>query len=217
MKQDQVPLTSFPRLGSGQAGMTLIEMVVAIAIFFIIVAAAVGIFSSSVKTQKRALATQELLDQTSYVMEYMSRALRMATKELNCTDVLDPTTCDPANPSYCLTSQGYGYNYEVYDGGTRIRFINHLQENDCQEFYLEGGQLKYQQDASDLTPPTPLDLTSSKLQVESLKFELSGQMQGDGLQPRVTVFLEIKGRGLTSRPELKIQTTISQRNLDITY
>lgn len=216
MKQDQVPLTSFPRLGSGQAGMTLIEIVVAIAVFFIIVAAAVGIFSSSVKIQKRALATQELLDQTSYVMEYMSRALRMATKELNCTNPLDPATCDPSNPPYCLMNKGYGWNYETNPPDyNKIKFINHLQDNDCQEFFLDttNHRIKYK------TSEGEFYLTSSNLQVESLQFALFGESQGDipPRQPQVTMFLKIKGRGLTSRPELRIQTTISQRNLDITY
>jgi len=44
--------------------------------------------------------------------------------------------------------------------------------------------------------------------------------QGDYEQPRVTIFFDIKGKGGGVKPEeqprIKIQTTISQRNLDTT-
>ena len=61
-------------------GFTLIEMVVAVAIFTLLVGTTSSIFLSSIKTQKQGLATQENIDQASYLMEYMSRSLRMAKK-----------------------------------------------------------------------------------------------------------------------------------------
>jgi len=182
-----------------QKGLTLVEMLVAIALFFIIIVAISGLFISAIRGQTNALASQRLLDQTSYSLEYMSRALRMAKKEL-------------AAPT-CLSSNGL--NYEIV--GSHLKFINHLENDDCQEFFLESGQLK-QIKKIGLGPET-LELTSSKLQITSLRFSLSGESQGDDLQPKVTVFLEIKGKGqkIEEQPLMKIQTTISQRNLDIRY
>ena len=194
-------------------GFTLIEMLVAIMIFSIVVGAISGIFISGLLQQRRALASRALLDQTSYALEYMSRALRMAKKE---------------TIEGCLLT--YGLNYEIpveyrINGnenlGTGLRFINHLQGDECQEFYLdlENGQLKYQKEANLVSPPLPLDLTSDELEITNLLFNLSGQPQEDNLQPRVTIFLEIKGKDTTpeQQPEIKIQTTISQRNPDVFY
>jgi prepilin-type N-terminal cleavage/methylation domain-containing protein len=197
---------------SVQKGVTLIEMLVAVTVFAITVGAISGIFISGIRTQRRILATQELLDQTSYVMEYAGRALRMAKKELS-----DPATC--------LTTVGRGYNYESL-ASDRIRFLNY--ENKCQEFYQDGSVLKERKstDNSELNFGSPSPLTSTKLNVNVLRFNLSGAAQPtstdcsvtDCLQPRVTIFLEIEGRETgVGRPKIQIQTSISQRDLDIQY
>jgi len=173
---------------------TLIELLVTVAIFLIIISMASGSFVLAIRSQKRILTTQELLDQTSYVLEYMGRALRMARKELSA-------------PS-CLSQNGL--NYEAFVNG--IRFIDY---NDiCTEFFLEGGQLKKRIGANSW------ELTSPKLKVNQFLINLSGAAQppDDYLQPRVTIFLEALGRGREGeQPKIQIQTTISQRSLDIQY
>ena len=183
-----------------KGGFTLIEMLAAVMIFSLIIGAISGVFISSFRSQKSALSSQRLLDQTSYALEYMSRALRMATKQ---------TADIPA----CLFQSGL--NYENVPGVSGLKFINHLEDDDCQEFFLENKQLK--QKKNNLTET--VELTSSKLEITSLNFLLQGESQDDDLQPRVTIFLAVKGKGQKpeEQPELKIQTTISQRNLDIKY
>ena len=175
---------------------TLIEVLVAVSIFTIIIAAPTGFLVGSLKGQQKALASQKLLDNTSYTLEYISRALRMAKKELSA----------PA----CLSQNGL--NYEITQGGDGLKFINYKEE--CQEFFLEGTRLKESKDGIENY------LTSEDLEITSLKLKLSGQSQADTDQPRITLFLEIKGgKDLKDelRPLIKIQTTISQRNLDVPY
>jgi len=181
-------------------GFTLIELMAAVMIFSLIIGAISGVFTSAFRSQKSALSSQRILNQTSYTLEYVSRALRMATKQ---------TADIPA----CLSKNGL--NYEKTAGGSGIKFINHLENDDCQEFFLEDGQLK--QRKNNLTKT--VELTSSNLEIISLNFFLQGESQEDNLQPRVTVFLNVKGKGqrLEEQSEMKIQTTISQRNLDVKY
>lgn len=187
-------------------GFTLIEMLVAIMIFSLVIGIISGIFVSSLRLQREALASQTLLEQTSYALEYISRTLRMAKKELG---------------EGCLSE--IGLNYEIPakfrinlnpNLGTGLRFINHLEGDDCQEFFLKNGQLKIKKRIGG--PEEIFALTSPELQITSLRFNLSGQREDDGLQPRVTIFLDIKGEGFRPerRPEIKIQTTISQRDPD---
>lgn len=199
-------------------GLTLIEMIAAVGIFAITIGTISGLFISAVRAQRKSLATQELLDRTSYVIEYMGRTIRMAQKELNCIDPTDPTTCDPSNPPQCLTTYGYGYNYETNLAGDRIRFINY--DTKCQEFFLEGNQIK-ERKSTDHTAAnfgSSLPLTPTDLNISSLKFNLSGQSQNDDFQPRVTIFLEIEsGRIPQSPPKIQVQTSISQRALDVKY
>jgi prepilin-type N-terminal cleavage/methylation domain-containing protein len=175
-------------------GVSLIEMLAAVAIFSIIVGAISGIFISAIRAQRRVLATQELLDQTSYVLEYMGRALRMAKK---ATD----NSCIPDETNYRTVSPGL------------IEFIATKDTGDeCTMFWLNvaTNQIEKTVLGSDLY------LTSSKLKVNSLKFNLSGESGSDTLQPRVTIFIEILGRDIGGyRPKIQIQTSISQRPLDV--
>jgi prepilin-type N-terminal cleavage/methylation domain-containing protein len=191
-------------------GVSLIEMLTAVAIFAITVGAISGLFISAIRSQRRVLATQELLDQTSYVMEYMGRALRMAKKELNA--------------STCLSA--YGLNYEIATipgtGKNGLKFINYY--GICQGFFLDNdvdGDGDDDQLKEWIEGQTPLPITSDKLDIENLQFNLSGKAQppADYLQPRVTIFLEMWGRETIGmeRPKIQIQTSISQRNLDVPY
>jgi len=166
---------------------TLIEMMVTVLIFSIVIGAVIGVFVSALQVQRYNLAYQQLLDQTSYAMEYMGRAIRMAVKD---------------DGVGCISS---GFNYQ--DSASGIKFVNYKGE--CQEFLLEGGQLKVEVDSGGKIP-----LTSDDFNVTSLDFEVSGDEVDDNLQPRVTIFTEIQGGGAGPQPEITIQTTISQRNLD---
>ena len=64
-------------------GYTLIEILVAVSIFTVIISIPTGFLVGSLRAQLKILASQKLLDQTSYLMEYMSRAIRMAQKDTN--------------------------------------------------------------------------------------------------------------------------------------
>jgi len=173
-------------------GLTLIEILVAVTVFAITVGIISGLFVSATRAQRRTLAAQELLSQTSYILEYMSRALRMARKELT---------------GGCLTNTGD--NYEIITDG--IRFIDY--NGICTKFFLENEQIKKGVGVD------TWELTSSQLQVNSLKFNLSGETQTDTVQPRVTIYLKIQSKRPVagSSPKIQIQTSISQRNLDVQY
>lgn len=181
---------------------TLIEVLVAISIFFIVIAAPTGFFVGSLKGQQKALASQMLLDNVSYNLEYISRAIRMAKKDL-------AGDCIEEDSNY----ENPGHNI------SKIRFLNY--HGYCQEFLLNNDRLgvKISPDANEENLGEFLPLTPADLEIESVKFQLSGQEQEDDFQPRATIFLKIRGKGLKPelQPEIKIQTTISQRNLDVMY
>lgn len=175
---------------------TLIEIMVAVAIFAILLTTFTGFFVGAIQSQRRTLASQELIDNVSYNLEYMSRAIRMARKDL---------TGD------CIPIKN---NYELTRGGKGIKFINY--QGGCQEFFVEGEKLKENKNGiiNNLTP----------VNLEVVSFNLGGseswgQDQEPLTQPKVTLFLEIKGKGQKPelQPSISIQTTISQRNLNVKY
>ncbi|MFH1714138.1 MAG: prepilin-type N-terminal cleavage/methylation domain-containing protein [Candidatus Nealsonbacteria bacterium] len=164
---------------------TLIEILVAVAIFSLIIGVASSVFVLSIKAQRKTLSDREILSQVSYAMEYVSRAIRMARKDIdgNCTGGV-------AKSNFFKTATGVAF--ENYEG-------------DCQEFYIESGRLKESKDGNVnfLTAP---NLTVSHFNINDLGWD-----QTDRIQPRVTLFLEILG---FEQSQIKIQTSISQRNLD---
>ena len=174
-------------------GYTLIELLIAVLIFSLISGAAFGVFALAIRVQKYSLASQQLLDQASYAMEYMGRATRMARKN----DGTCPTIGDT--------------NYGGNGVKTQLKFRSYSSERGCQEFSLEDGQLKTNDGViGSLTP-----LISDDFEVTSLNFNISGDQPGDNSQPKVTIYMEIKGKNMNPLPGIKIQTTVSQRNLDI--
>ena len=169
-------------------GFTLIEILVAVSIFVLLVTAASGLFVSSLRAQRINLATQELLSQTSYLGEYMSRAIRMARKDLDgaCTGTKK-------------------LNYEFINGCLKFR-RDYEGECVCQQFCLVGERIK------EIKGDRENYLTSPDLRVLAFGITLEGETQWDDRQPKVIISLEIEGKEET---KIEIQTTVSQRELDI--
>ena len=191
----------FSKIKNLKKGFSMIEMLVVVAVFSIMLGIIFGVFISTVRIQRRYLAYQQTLDQVSYAMEYMTRALRMSKKQLD----------DP--PLGCITDR---CNYENPGADeSKIKFIRPVEEGGikCQEFYLDGGKIMHKIDG------VALELTSDNLNITTLRFYIAtGECQEnlgiqDLYQPRVTIFLE--GEEIKSKTKLKIQTTVSQRDIDI--
>jgi prepilin-type N-terminal cleavage/methylation domain-containing protein len=182
-----------------QKSFTLIEIVVAMGIFSLLVGSLSSIFVQALQGQRKTLATQEVLEQTSYVLDYMSRALRMAKKDVtgSCTG--------PDYITYITT------NSRVLDGktftGPGIKFIN--SSSICQEFFLDNASSTLKESQSGAAP---VDLTSKNIKINSFNIYYTGTHQNDTTQPKVTFFLDIEGK---NQSRIKVQTTVSQRNLDI--
>jgi prepilin-type N-terminal cleavage/methylation domain-containing protein len=178
-------------------GFTLIELIVTSSIAVIVITIAIDLFVSITRYQRKVLAEQEISNQMSYVIEYMSRAIRMAKKD---------TTGD------CLGS-GNEKNYLLTRNNKGIKFINHSDNDICQEFFWDNdnGKIKEIKGSG-----AELFLNSDRVEITSLKFNLSGDdTTGDNLQPRVTIFIEAQTTGTLEQIKRQIQTTVSQRNLDV--
>lgn len=172
---------------------TLIEVLVSAALFSLAVIGPASLLVTAVRNQQKILNQNRNIDDISYVIEYMGRALRMAKK-------------DDLGDVHCLS--GEKLNYELTHSGQGIKFRNHHDE--CQEFYLEDNQVKENKEGK------VLPLTPNDLEVKILKFNLIGETQNDYLQPRVTMTLGASQEGEVPII-LRSQTSVSQRNLDIRY
>ena len=194
----------------GNKGLTLIELLVSITMLGLTMVAVVSIFVSTIKGQNRSLASQQLMNQTSYSLEYISRAIRMAKKDSSNGDCTGT-----AFLNYVKTNPEVGKN--------GIRFLDYRGK--CHEFVLDDNTDQIQERKS--TDHTDafgswIDITSD--QVEVLAFNIGPNDswdQDDSDQPRITLYFDIRGKATAletkDQPRIKIQTTVSQRNLDCYY
>ena len=142
------------------------------------------------------MSIRETIDNASHVMEYIARALRMTRKDKDGS---------------CITTKT---NYEITRGGKGIKFENYQEPPICQEFYWEVNDNRIYESKDGAAG---LPLTSSDLKVTLFQFQLSGELQSDNKQPRITILLEVAKKSLSdpSFSKIRAQTTISQRNLDV--
>ena len=223
-------------------GFTLIEVIIVMAVFFFVIGAAISIFISIVQHQKKVLAEQQMLNQISYVEEYMSKALRMA-KVATASD----NPCLPDGYIYQLTLPDDS-PARAYNG---IRFLNQsdVDQNGkpiCQEFFLspENPMVSFNATSNPYVLKElknngnyaidSVDLTPTSMQINFIKFAINGldgtvvgmgcgadpvgcgatNLDQNQVQPKVTVLLNVKIPNDDQEPLRTIQTTVSQRNLN---
>ncbi|MDP2909935.1 MAG: type II secretion system protein [bacterium] len=172
-------------------GFTLVELLVAAVTFSIVFSGVMGALASSIKYQKYNLAHHRLIGEASYAMEYMARVLRMAQLGEgggSCPD---------------------GHAYNVLANGKMVAFVDY--NGFCRRFYWDEdiNQLITEGDFGSAA------LTSDDFEIINLLFSVKGDVLGDNLQPSVTVLMELREKKLPDKPIIVLQTTVSQRNLDM--
>lgn len=169
----------------GNKGYTLIEMLVVVLVFSVVIGSATSVFVSALKVQKYNLSHQQLLNQTSYVAEFMSRSIRMAKKDsMGCID---------------------GSNYQ--ETASSIKFVTY--HNQCWRFYLENGTLKINKDG------VVYELTSDDFTVNAFAVSVTGDGADLEQPKVTISFNVTGNISTDNKPEINIRTTISQRNLDL--
>ncbi len=241
--KSSITTKKYSKDGKLLTGFTLIELIVVMGVFMFVIGAAIGIFISIVQHQKKILAEQELLNQVSYVEEYMSKAMRMATKDTAGNCLVDNSSLSP-NPETYYSGYTYLLTRPVTISGasffTGIKFLNQSNTDNsgvpvCQEFYLDTSstpyilkELKTYSPYAKVGDENAVALTSKELNINSIRFGIDGfngiygagypiDDQDTGLeyfQPRVTVTMQIQIPGDSQEPTRTIQTTVSQRNLN---
>jgi len=190
-------------------GFTIIELLVVVSVFSFVVFIISSLFISVFKQQRKTLNQQELLNQTSYVIEYIGRALRMAKEDVSAENscVISGTR------NYQITTEaGSGLDYH---SGKGIRFLNNSAGGPCQElFWDQTSQMLYESKNAGITSPTFLPLFADYIKIEKFGIVLSETVTSPNYQPRVTISMKVKIGFGSESAEKQIQITTSQRNLN---
>ena len=184
---------------NNKKGFTLVEIMVTLAILGFFFGIITGIFTISLKSQKRALIKQELFLQGEYVMEYLAKQLALSS---NISSTTMSSCTGNVNFSYA-TSVG-SIRFVTYDDNC-IR-VGTSTVNNLFQRVISGG--------SDW-PDGPL--TSDKFEVKDFNIRLvQASSTTNHHQPRITIYLRMKAKSTKEElaPEVEFQTTISLRNLN---
>ncbi len=197
-----------------EKGYSLLELVVVLAIFLIIIGVTVDLFLSVVKSQRRILEEQELLNQTSHAMEYMSTAIRNAKKD-------DSGSCVGTAGNFYLLTHCPNGTLVACNG---IKFINQSDNDACVEFFLDSALDPIDPPLRELkTGGTAQNLLSSKFKILHGNFIINSDKalhvssSLDPVQPKVTVLLSVQTKSVGNQQQKIIQTTISQKNLNAVF
>lgn len=188
-------------------GFTLIELMVATALFIVVIIMAMGSLSVSSSTNKKAQQLSLAMENVSFAMESMTRSLRMGSN-YTCIISPNPILLYPVQPpADCdfKTDGGYSVAFKPAIANSSFPFIAYKS-------YTNGTQTSLQRCDSDSSPC--IALTSSNVNVELLKFYVMGSNTTDGIQP--SVYIMMKGTVTVGgdSASFAIQTIASQRSTE---
>ena len=163
-------------------GFTLIEMIVVMAIFLVVVGAALNIFISIIKSENKLLAQQQALSQVAYIEQYMGNAIRAAVEDTSGSCLGASRAGNFYYPSD-VVSNPLG-NGGFYDS---IEFLNGSDVEKggpvCDEFYLDTTtnvlkEIKGYKDSNyNMDPSSAVAVSSSSFDISSIRFAIDGLNQ----------------------------------------
>lgn len=183
---------------SPESGFSLIELVVAVAIFAVVVTTTLVGLMSVVDASNRQQAKNEAVNTLNYAVDDMIRRIRTAYN-FACGQDSGVNDCSVADNRFSFTASEVGP-----DADDNARVVYYLSNGRIFRDITEGGTTETQQ------------LTGPPVLITDLRFKVTGTDTGlDGKQSRV--FLIISGEideVAGAEPEtFSIQTTVTQRLL----
>lgn len=180
------------------SGVSLIELIAAVAIFAFLILLATQIFKMVVDGQRGSISAQNVQENMRYAMEKMSKEVRMAQiSNQDCESIFSP----PPAAIYKV--------YNTAESNTKFYFKN--KDGQCVAYYLENNRLKVTVGTS---PGVTNYITPEKIQISNLKFFVVDDVIGDfhTKQPYVTMVMDVKASGSAMHEQkMKIQMTMSSR------
>lgn len=183
-------------------GFTLVETLVAIALFTILVSIAAGGFTNALHTQRQIAALIAAQSNAGLALEQVAREVR--TGYLFCHDV--PIPPDTVGNMTC--------NCTVSGSVWTCSDLNFMNSDGANVVYTTSatGALTKSEDGGVVAP-----ITGDNVVLKYLTFTLFGNIEGDHWTPRITISMGVSPN--TNDPALSsnvldLQTTVSARSID---
>lgn len=180
-----------------QKGFTLVEMLVAVAIFMLVVTVAVSALMSVINANRKTRAIQSVVSNVNFVIESISRDIRMGGDYIsNSPDSINymPPTSSPDSGFRVY----YKFTPPVADGSSK-GFLSKCTEQNSTSHSCN----------SNPNSNNYSQITSPDVNVLSMKFYV---VRNANVQPKVVIIMEGEVAGVTgTNAKFNLQTTASQR------
>ena len=181
-------------------GFTLIEMIVATALFSVVMLVSVGALLSLVAANRKAQALHSVMNNLNVALDGMVRSIRMgSTYHCGGGDYTVPQDC--LNGDALLAFEPFGG--DLNDGQDQWVY-----------FYDETTNRIYKSDNSGINS---LAITAPSVTIDDLTFYVIGTERGDTTQPKVVISIlgTANAENAKARTTFHIQATAVQRILDL--
>ncbi len=186
-------------------GYTIIETMIALAIFLIVIVIGIGALLNVYNVNKKSQSMRSIMDSLSFTMEDMSRNIRTGYN-YKCLERGQSYTSEELSvPGSCM--DGYGIAFESSNGNPedpKDQWVYYLSEGKL--FKSTNGELK---NSIQMTPEEVV------LSDYSVSFSVIGAESGDNQQPLVIIRLVGKITSGENITPFSLQTAVSQRLSDI--
>lgn len=177
-------------------GFTLIEMMIAVALFALISSFAIGAVLSIFDANRKAQSSKTIVDNLNFSIENMARTVRFGSN-YHCG-----SSGSLSSPNDCSTGDAF----------LAITFYDKiLAQNVLVAYRLNGTAIEKSYNGGSYIP-----ITAPEANIQYLKFYVFGTNVSDSNQPYVIVVIKgYVGSRSTTQTVFSIETLMSQRALDI--
>lgn len=189
---------------NNKKGFSLIEILVAVALFSGVMLIAVGALLSLIDANRKAQALNSVMNNLNFALENMSRNIRVGTT-YHC-EVTNGVPADVDVVKDCPNGgKLFAFEASNGDGDTKNDQIVYRINDARLEKSEKGGAFG-----------TFVNITAPEVSIDNFFFYVDGTSFIDNIQPRVIIVLRgSAGIGPKIRTEFNLQTMVSQRVLDL--
>jgi len=187
-----------------QKGFSLIEMMVAVALFAVVMVISTGALLALIDATRKAQALQSVMNNLNIALDGMVRSIRMGHVYHcgNLGSISEPRDCENGNTFFAFEAFGGDTNsisdQWIYNFTTDANGVGRIYKS------VNGGG-------------TWFAITTPEVEIEDMDIYVTGTTPGDDYQPKVVITMKgtAGAEKAKTRTTFSIQATAAQRVLDI--
>ena len=190
MHQGVYRLIKMKKLNNKQNGYTIIETMISVSLFIIVIMSGMGSLLNANLLHLKSQDIRSIMDNLSFVMEDISRNLRVGTV-YHCDEGSLPRDTAKSCPS-----GAFSIVFKPYKGGLAT-------------YRFKDGHIELDDGINSVA------ITAPEVVITNTKFIVTGTDAGDNKQPKILMTIQgYAGVKLRDQTNFNLQTTITQRILD---